>query len=187
MRWTVLAGTGSLLLRKTSPSARAIHGIRVQDGSESVFAMGRRTHWARPLHQLLGDLPLRSVLHGVRDAGLAASIQVLGPALGQVQVAVEQRMKLRRHVPQMHRHHTIVRPSCHATVLALYSRSLRALLGEARLVDHSDPLRVPVLPLDPGPQTPTTCRARLWLGGIRTRWTTNEISGDSAISFLLDQ
>ena len=76
------------------------------------------------------------------DSSLLAAVSILGPRLGQVQGAVDQRVSTRRRVGQIDRDLGVLDPPGGAAVLALHPHRRGALLDVAGLVDHQHRTRV---------------------------------------------
>ena len=96
------------------------------------------------LEEVQGDPPFRTEDHRLGDARFPASLGVGQPVLGQVEVPVEERVEILRHVAQMDRDHTVVDLARGPAVLALDAGSLVPFLGKARLVDVGDGVGVGV-------------------------------------------
>jgi hypothetical protein len=78
----------------------------------------------RTVVQLQGDLPLGPVDHVVGDAGLAAAVAVIGPALGQEQLAVDQAMEVVAGIGQVDRDDTVLLLADGAAPLPLHAGGL---------------------------------------------------------------
>lgn len=98
------------------------------------------------VEQLQRDAPLGTVDDLVRDVRLTATRAVFVPSLlGQVQVAVHQRVELARRVAQVHRNDAVVLLAPASASLALHANGLLALLAKARLVDKRNRVGIGVL------------------------------------------
>jgi hypothetical protein len=75
-------------------------------------------------------------------ARLGAAGQVVGPAAGQVQLPVDQRMPGRAGVGQEHPDLAVLDPPGGASVLASHPDRLGALLAEPGLIDHQHRSRI---------------------------------------------
>ena len=64
--------------------------------------------------------------------------RVVGPVLRQVQVAVQQALKVARDVAEMNADHAVVDLARVATPLAFHGGRVPSLLGVTRLVDGAD-------------------------------------------------
>ncbi len=98
--------------------------------------------------QLQGDPPLGAVGHRVGDARLATAWTVVRPALGQVQLAVDQAVEAVAGVAQVDRDQAVLRLAPRSAPLALHARRLVPLLDVAGLVDDADGMRPGVLIAD---------------------------------------
>jgi hypothetical protein len=79
----------------------------------------------------------------VRDTCGGASLWVVGPGPGQVEVPVDERVPGRGGVGQVDRDLAVLDPSGGAGVLTLHSNGAGALLHVTGLIDHQDRVRVP--------------------------------------------
>ena len=81
-----------------------------------------------PLQHRPGGLRLGLELHSIRDGGLPAAHPVADPALGQVQLPVNQRMPVTAGVGQEHPELAVLDPPGRARILALHPSGLGSLL-----------------------------------------------------------
>ena len=86
-----------------------------------------------PTHLAQGDLPLGPIDHLVGNPGLTAAAPVRVPGrLRQIQLAVQQRVEVRRGVTEMHADDAVLYLAHGPAMLPLDARRLPALLHEAR-------------------------------------------------------
>src|SRR5260370_1571644 len=79
-----------------------------------------------------------------RGCSFFPALLVRGPLLGQVNFAVEQTLKSRGRVTQMHTDHTVLDLAATAQPLPRGADRLVAALGRPRFIDASDRFRMPV-------------------------------------------
>src|SRR5512143_1556049 len=91
-----------------------------------------------PVVERQRDRPLRSIHHVVGDAGLAATVAVGVPALGQEQLAIEQAMEVAAGEPQVDGDDAILGLAQPAAPLLLHAGGLVPLLVVAGLVEEPD-------------------------------------------------
>jgi hypothetical protein len=95
-----------------------------------------------PLQHHPSKLRLGVKLHVFGDASHPAALPVSGPALGQVQLPIDQGMPAGAGVGQEHPDLAVLDPPGRARVLALHPGGLAALLEEPGLIHHQHRLRV---------------------------------------------
>ena len=124
-----------LLQPAPQPAIAAIDRIGGHPGDRHPGVQG-------PLQHPAGQLRLGVELDLVRDPGLAAAPPVVGPALGQVQLPVHQRMPVAAGVGQEHADLAVLDPPGRARILALDAGRLGALLQEPGLIHDQHAARV---------------------------------------------
>ena len=102
----------------------------------------RHTSVQGPLQHHPSKLWLGLELHLLGDAGHPAALPVSGPALGQVQLPIDQGMPAGASVGQEHPDLAVLDPPGRPGVLTLHPGRLGALLEEPGLVHHQHPTRV---------------------------------------------
>ncbi len=108
----------------------------------------RHTGLHRPIDHPPRQYDLGSERDLFRNAGLLPPLGVVGPLLGQVQGAVEQRPALLSCVPEEHPDLAVLDPPGGARVLAGNPTRLGALLEEPGLVHDQHPVGVAQVPRD---------------------------------------
>jgi hypothetical protein len=87
-----------------------------------------------------------------RHAGLGTPPSIAGPALGQVERPIDQRVALRAGIGQEHPDLAVLDPARRARILPLHADRVRALLQKAGLIQHQHSIRIAKMLDDIGPQ-----------------------------------
>lgn len=106
----------------------------------------------RPTDLVQGDIRFLSIHDIIGNTGFLATIEIVGPIFGQVQIAVEQTLKVAGRIRYMNADDTVVDLACVAAPLPLDRSGMGAFLGIAGIVYRSDSLSVSMVarydPLD---------------------------------------
>src|SRR5262249_33020517 len=78
----------------------------------------------------------------VRDTGFATALAIIGPFLGQIQLAIEQRMAMLRGVGQKDADLAILNPPGSTAILACHSSRMAAFLEKASLINHTHSISI---------------------------------------------
>jgi hypothetical protein len=112
----------------------------------------RHARRQRPRQHGRAELGLGRERDLVRHIGPRAPLGVAGPALGQVERAVDQGVPLRAGVGEEHADLAVLDPARGAGILPLHADRMRALLHEAGLIQHQHRPRIAQVLDDVGPQ-----------------------------------